>query len=67
MPLAMSASKIELGPTSGQTSNPFSCAAATSICPGSATPGQPASLMIPIFLPCASNCKNSDTTLSSAL
>ena len=51
MPLAMSASRIELGPTSGQISNPFSCAAATNIWPGSATPGHPASLMMPIFFP----------------
>ena len=43
MPDAISASRIDDGPTSGTTRMPAACAAATSAAPGSATPGQPAS------------------------
>ena len=50
-PLPISVSKMELGPTVGQTWILFSCANATKTPPGSAIPAQPASLMMPIFFP----------------
>ncbi len=39
------------GPTKGTTSTPFRCAAATRSAPGSATAGQPASLIMPMSNP----------------
>jgi hypothetical protein len=43
--------KYREGPTKGTTCIPFSCASLTITAPGSATPGHPASLIRPIFLP----------------
>ena len=48
---AIIAKRIEEGPTRGTTCIPFSCASFTITAPGSATPGQPASLMTPTSSP----------------
>ena len=51
LPDAINASRIELGPTSGTTLTPRSCARRTSSAPGSATAGQPASETSPASVP----------------
>jgi hypothetical protein len=56
---AISASKIELGPTSGTTFIPMRWALSTISAPGSAMPGQPASLIKPTSLPACRPLKKS--------
>src|SRR5438046_715924 len=58
MPETINASSTADGPTSGTILMPASCAAATSSAPGSATPGQPASLSIPISRPARAGDKS---------
>ena len=66
-PLAISANNILLGPTKGFTTTFICCATSMSSWPGSAMPGQPASLKIAIVLPSFIFCLNVFICSSSTL
>ena len=63
----MSASTMEEGPTSGTTLNPSACAASTSLAPGSAIAGQPASESRPSGRLSLSGCSSSVPPPSSSV
>ena len=62
----MTAIIMLLGPESGITRKPCLWAMATTLAPGSATAGQPASLMTPMDVPLRKGCKYCANKCSSA-
>ena len=64
-PLAISASKMEEGPTWGLTDQPALCAIRTAWAPGSATPGAPASVMTPMSSDCRNQASKSTKSCAS--
>jgi hypothetical protein len=66
-PDAITASRIELGPTSGFTRTPRRCASRTRFAPGSATAGTPASDISPASWPATTGASSASSSDSGVL